>query len=57
LAYAGGLSYPAIWGYVRAGKFPSPRQVGSRVFWVESELAAWLISRPVADWAKEEKVA
>jgi prophage regulatory protein len=42
-----GLSYPTIWAWMRAGKFPRSRDVGGRIAWLESELAAWITDLPV----------
>ena len=44
-----GLSHSAIYGQMREGDFPLPRRVGQRaVRWRESDLDAWLASRPLA---------
>ena len=46
-----GVSYAAIWGWIRDGKFPAGRSIGfgkrGHVAWVESEVHAWIASRPV----------
>ena len=46
-----GVSYPALWAWIRDGKFPPGRSVGygkrGHVAWVESEVQAWIASRPV----------
>lgn len=44
-----GISRSAIYRLMRAGEFPAPRRVGLRaVRWSESDLEAWLASRPHA---------
>jgi prophage regulatory protein len=43
------LSEPTIWRLRRAGKFPAPLRLGERrIAWRESEIEAWLVSRPHA---------
>lgn len=43
-----GLSAVTIWRRVKAGDFPSPRQLTpNRVGWLESEIEEWEESRPV----------
>ncbi len=47
------LSRSAIYRLMREGDFPLPRRVGQRaVRWRESELEAWLASRPLATGQK-----
>jgi prophage regulatory protein len=41
------LSYPSIWAAMLRGEFPRSREVGGRVMWLESEIEAWITSRPV----------
>ena len=44
-----GLSRSAIYRLMREGDFPLPHRVGQRaVRWRESDLDAWLASRPLA---------
>ena len=44
-----GISRSAIYRLMRAGEFPAPTRVGLRaVRWRESDLEAWLASRPHA---------
>jgi len=44
-----GLSRSAIYRLMREGGFPLPHRVGHRtVRWRESDLEAWLASRPLA---------
>jgi predicted DNA-binding transcriptional regulator AlpA len=42
-----GVSYVSIWKWMRDGKFPQSRLVGRQIFWLESEIAAWIANRPV----------
>jgi prophage regulatory protein len=42
-----GLTYPTIWKWMRAGKFPRSRQNGGRSSWVESEVDLYIVTRPV----------
>lgn len=42
-----GLSYPTIWGKMRAGTFPRSLLLGkTRVAWKASEIQAWLDQLP-----------
>ncbi len=45
-----GVSYPTIWQWMRDGKFPRGRTVGSgsRVRWRSDEIGAWLDGLPPA---------
>ena len=48
-----GLSRSAIYRLMREGDFPVPHRIGQRaVRWRESELEAWLASRPLATGQK-----
>ena len=48
-----GLSRSAIYRLMREGDFPPPRRLGQRaVRWRESDLEAWLASRPLATGQK-----
>jgi prophage regulatory protein len=43
-----GVSYPTIWSWMRAGKFPRARAIGNlKVAWIESEVSAWINDLPV----------
>ncbi len=43
-----GVSRVTLWRWENAGHMPRRRQIGPRrVGWLESELEAWLTSRPV----------
>jgi predicted DNA-binding transcriptional regulator AlpA len=35
-----------LWEWVRAGKFPKPRALGTKTVWVASEIDEWTRSRP-----------
>jgi predicted DNA-binding transcriptional regulator AlpA len=41
-----GVSYPTIWFWMRGGKFPRSRELGGKAAWIESEIDAWIVSRP-----------
>ncbi len=48
-----GMSRSTIYRLMREGDFPLPHRVGQRaVRWRESELEAWLASRPLATGLK-----
>jgi prophage regulatory protein len=42
-----GASYPSIWTWMRAGKFPRSRIVGGKTKWFSSEVEAWMAALPV----------
>jgi predicted DNA-binding transcriptional regulator AlpA len=43
-----GLSYVTIWDLIRRGAFPPARRISrNRVAWLQSEVIAWMRSRPV----------
>jgi predicted DNA-binding transcriptional regulator AlpA len=46
-----GVSYPAIFGWVKEGKFPPGRTIGvgkkGHIAWLESEVIDWIMSRPL----------
>src|SRR5271166_4027039 len=42
-----GVSYVTVWSWMRAGTFPRGRDIGGRTAWIESEVAAWIASRPI----------
>ena len=47
-----GVSYPCLWGWIRAGLFPPSRVLGiegghrSKICWVEAEVRMWMANRP-----------
>src|SRR5215471_2139685 len=36
------VTYPALWKWMRDGKFPRARIVGNKSMWLSTEVAAWL---------------
>jgi predicted DNA-binding transcriptional regulator AlpA len=42
-----GCSYPTLWAWMRAGKFPRSRIVGGKSMWLSTELDKWLANLPV----------
>jgi prophage regulatory protein len=42
-----GLSFPTIWSWMRAGRFPRSRIVGGKSMWLSTEIDAWLAGLPV----------
>jgi predicted DNA-binding transcriptional regulator AlpA len=42
-----GATFPTIWAWQRAGKFPRSRSVGGKSMWLESEVRQWLRALPV----------
>lgn len=51
-----GATFPAIWQWMREGKFPVSREVGGRVAWLESEIDDWIMSRPLRRYKKMAEV-
>jgi prophage regulatory protein len=53
-----GVSFPTIWSWMKAGKFPLAREMsgndGKRVGWLESEVNDWIRSRPVRQYGKRK---
>ena len=47
LLIAGGVSYPTLWSWMRAGRFPRSRVVGGKSMWRSDEVQAWLDALPV----------
>lgn len=46
----GGISRSQVWRMVKDKRFPKPRRLGLRaVGWLEQEVSAWIIDRPVFD--------
>lgn len=51
-----GRSRVQRWRDVKAGKFPAPIQLGPRAIgWRESDIDAWLNSRPAVEYANSGK--
>jgi predicted DNA-binding transcriptional regulator AlpA len=42
-----GCSYPTLWAWMRAGKFPRGRVVGGRSMWRSDEIDEWLAGLPI----------
>jgi predicted DNA-binding transcriptional regulator AlpA len=43
LERAGGVSFPTLWKWMRAGKFPRARTVGDlKSVWLDNEVEAWM---------------
>jgi prophage regulatory protein len=40
-------SFPTIWTWMRAGRFPRSRVVGGRSMWLSSEVEQWLADLPL----------
>jgi predicted DNA-binding transcriptional regulator AlpA len=45
------------WRLIRAGKFPKPVKIGTRNFWIESEVEAWEAARITAALAARDNAA
>jgi predicted DNA-binding transcriptional regulator AlpA len=41
------VSYPTIWTWMRAGRFPRSRIVGGKSMWLSTEIEAWMSALPV----------
>ena len=41
------VTYPTVWAWMRAGKFPRARIVGGKSMWLSTEVDAWLTALPV----------
>ena len=46
------VSYPTIWKWMCEGKFPAAVEVGERAAWLESDIDAWMSSRPAKSYNK-----
>jgi predicted DNA-binding transcriptional regulator AlpA len=42
-----GISYPALWVWMREGKFPRARIVFGRSMWLSTEIEKWIANLPV----------
>jgi predicted DNA-binding transcriptional regulator AlpA len=49
-----GLSFPTVWAWMRAGKFPRSRVVGGKSMWLASEVSAWLAGLPLRSLKGDE---
>lgn len=43
-----GLCRTTVWSLRRQGRFPQPRKIGARHFWLASDIAAWQADLPLA---------
>jgi predicted DNA-binding transcriptional regulator AlpA len=41
------VTYPTVWAWMRAGKFPRARIVGGKSMWLSTDIEAWLTTLPV----------
>jgi predicted DNA-binding transcriptional regulator AlpA len=41
------VTYPTLWAWMRAGRFPRSRIAGGRSMWLSTEIEAWLAGLPV----------
>jgi predicted DNA-binding transcriptional regulator AlpA len=41
-----GASYPTIWAWMRADRFPRGLLIGGRLAWYRAEVADWLTKQP-----------
>ena len=53
LLMLGGVTFPAVWQWIRAGKFPRGRYMGTRVFWRLSEIESYIEAMPKSATATE----
>lgn len=51
-----GVSYQTIWAWMRDGKFPRSRVLGSKICWLESEVEQWMQSLPKTKLKAPDKV-
>jgi predicted DNA-binding transcriptional regulator AlpA len=42
-----GKTFPTIWGWMQAGKFPRARDNNGQPAWLESEVTAWIKGLPI----------
>jgi prophage regulatory protein len=43
-----GVTFPTIWKWMQVGKFPRSRELGGKVAWLEHEISAWILARPIS---------
>jgi prophage regulatory protein len=41
-----GVTYPSLWTWMRAGKFPRSRIVGGQSMWLSTDIDQWLANLP-----------
>jgi prophage regulatory protein len=45
------VTAPTLWTWVRAGKFPRPREISpNKTVWLESEVDAWMQAQPTRNY-------
>ncbi len=54
LERVGGVSGVCLWRWMRDGKFPVALEVGGRCAWLESDIDAWMLSRPLRSYKSRE---
>jgi predicted DNA-binding transcriptional regulator AlpA len=42
-----GVSYPTLWSWMRAGKFPRSRVIGGKIAWLDFEIERWIMDLPI----------
>jgi predicted DNA-binding transcriptional regulator AlpA len=52
-----GLTFPTLWEMMRKNTFPRSRLVGSKVYWLSSEIDMWLMSLPLQRYKGEHEEA
>jgi predicted DNA-binding transcriptional regulator AlpA len=52
------LSFPTLWKMMQRDEFPRSRLASGKTVWLESEIDAWILSRPRCEYkADREKIA
>jgi predicted DNA-binding transcriptional regulator AlpA len=51
------VTFPVVWQWIREKRFPPPRDVCGKALWLESEVEAWMKSRPVKKYKPLEEEA
>jgi predicted DNA-binding transcriptional regulator AlpA len=49
-------TWPSLWGLIRKGKFPQPRELGGRPIWIKAEIDQWFAALPVRNYKPLEQV-
>jgi predicted DNA-binding transcriptional regulator AlpA len=50
------VSFPTIWAWMRAGRFPRSRVVGGKSMWLSTEVEQWLAKLPIRALKGDDKV-
>jgi predicted DNA-binding transcriptional regulator AlpA len=50
-----GKSFPTLWQWMRDGKFPAARRIGSRAMWLSDEIDAWLNAQPIVEYKQLQR--